>query len=96
MLNYSSNTTKADSLQNNLIGWITNLQGTGNPELNDIVNELNRLRYQIGNSKGDDVELSRSITRLQNKVKNVATTSKSLHSSCLREIQQHLQSITKH
>jgi len=95
MLNYNGNTTnKVESLQNNLIEWITNLQGTGNPELNDIVNDLNHLRHQIGKSKGNEIILSQSIKRLQHKVKSVTANSKSLHNRCLREIEQQLQSIT--
>ncbi len=91
--NQTQSTIGAESLKKNLIGWISNLQGTGDPHLNDIVNELNGLRYRFGEKQPNTSEINTSVSRLHRKVKNVMATNSANQHNCLREIDQHLKDI---
>lgn len=88
------NASGEDAVKENLIGWISNLQGTGDQQLNEIVNELNQLRYTFGASQPDKIQINTSMSRLHRKVKNVIATQGTAQHACLKEIDKHLQNLS--
>ena len=48
--------------------WITGLQGTGNRELNQVVNDLHQLNHEVHNAAGDGENLRQQITNLYRQV----------------------------
>lgn len=93
MLNNQIKASGADALKQSLIEWISTLQGTGDQQLNEIVNELNRLRHTFGESQPDTTQLNTAMSRLHRKVKNVIATQGTTSHNSLQEIDKHLKQL---
>ena len=59
-----SSATRIKTLKKSIPAWIMELQGTGNMELNRVVNELHQLNLEVCSTPDDDTAIRTQLTNL--------------------------------
>jgi hypothetical protein len=86
--------TSMHSLKKSISGWIISLQGTGNQELNKVVNELHSLECQISNPVPDNQVLRSSVRSVVRQVRTAKDRQSDPYYSRLVEVEKRLTTLT--
>lgn len=77
--------TRLSTLKKSIPTWITSLQGTGNMELNQVVNQLHHLNQQVYHpSEGG---LQQQVTNLYRQVQSIKERHKEPYRTRLNEVE---------
>jgi hypothetical protein len=78
--------TRLNTLKKSIPVWITNLQGTGNMELNQVVNQLHHLNQQVTRPT-DSTGIQQEVTNLYRQVQVIKTRHKEPYQTRLSEVE---------
>ena len=82
------NRSNPTSMINN---WVMALQGSGDPSLNRVVNDLVQLRRHLGTDSLDSRESRELVKRIVTTAQQSQSTVGPLHAACLRQIEDVMQ-----
>ncbi len=78
--------TQLGSLKKSIPAWITHLQGTGNLELNQVVNELHTLNHEVYHPAADSANIRQQASSLYLKVRSIQSRHKEPYLSHLKSL----------
>ncbi|MBZ0303817.1 MAG: hypothetical protein K8J31_29015 [Anaerolineae bacterium] len=82
--------TRLNTLKKAIPTWITNLQGTGNMELNQVVNELHGLIHDVSDPTPDSAHVRSQVGSLYRRVQSIQGRHKEPYQSRLKELELEL------
>ena len=85
-----SSATRNKTLKKSIPAWIMELQGTGNMELNRVVNELNQLNYEVCNTPDNDTAIRTQLTNLYRQVQVIKNKHQEPYRSRLSAVETEL------
>ena len=77
---------RLNTLKKSIPTWITSLQGTGNMELNQVVNQLHHLNQQV-TRPSENGGLQREVTNLYRQVQTIKERHKEPYRTRLNEVE---------
>jgi phosphoenolpyruvate carboxylase len=78
--------TRLNTLKKSIPTWITSLQGTGNMELNQVVNQLHQLNHQVSRPT-DSSGIQQEVTNLYRQVQVIKTRHQEPYRTRLNEVE---------
>lgn len=78
--------TRLNTLKKSIPVWITSLQGTGNMELNQVVNELHHLNQQVSRPS-ENGSIQQQVTNLYRQVQGIKARHKEPYRTRLDEVE---------
>jgi hypothetical protein len=82
--------TRLSALKKSLPMWITGLQGTGNMELNQVVNDLHQLIREAQQPAADSASLRQQMSSLYHRIQAIKSHHQEPYRSRLSEVEKEL------
>lgn len=81
--------TRLSTLKKSIPVWITSLQGTGNMELNQVVNQLHHLNQQV-TRRAESSGIQQEVTNLYRQIQGIKSRHKEPYRARLDEVESAL------